>query len=425
MHLTAFRSDKGDCLLLTNQKDTARILVDGGMPHAFTLHVAPALGELRKKGKNLDLVYVSHIDEDHIGGVLKLLDAEVAWRVHEHQQKSGNASHKPPTIARPPQVGAIWHNAFHEQIKQNAGAIEDALAAAAPVLSGAELKSVREEGLKQASLVTSINQAIQVSRRVGPKQLGIPLNSISSGKLIMVRKNQKAVSIGGMRITIIGPMSKYLGELRKKWNDWLDKNQKALETIRAKARGDESRLTTTDFERLKLTMRLQAEAFGKPDTITPENLASLMLLVEEDGHSMLLTGDARWDELVDGLEATGKVQPGQIFTVDVLKVPHHGSKNNVVDTKFLGRVAAKDYVFCGNGKHGNPHPEVVDLMIEHRLKQPGKFKFWFNSSEAVEDDSDLAEHMADIEKRVAQAAKKANGRLSFKFLKSGTSVEVV
>ena len=44
------------------------------MPDAYREHVAAALGKLRKANKKIDLVYVSHIDQDHIGGVLAMLD---------------------------------------------------------------------------------------------------------------------------------------------------------------------------------------------------------------------------------------------------------------------------------------------------------------------------------------------------------------
>jgi beta-lactamase superfamily II metal-dependent hydrolase len=426
MQLTAFRSGKGDCLLLTNAKDTARILIDGGMPKPFSVHVAPALASLREQHKKLDLVYISHIDEDHIGGVLRMLDTEVAWRVHEHQKRNGNATHKAPAVPRPPQIAAIWHNAFQEQFKKNAGEIEEALAVAAPILSEATFQEWRDEGVKQTGLVTSIRQAIQVSRRIGSKQLGIPLNE-ESGKLMMVRDGQKTISIGGMKITVVGPTGEYLKELREKWNTWLktQKGKDALGAIREKARAEEGRLGTSDFERLLLTLKLQAEAFGKPESVTPENLASLMLLVEQDGQSILLTGDARWDQLVEGLQKTGRLGPSETLTVDVLKVPHHGSRNNITDTKLLERVAATDYVFCGNGEHGNPHPDVVELMLEHRLKQDGKFKFWFNSSEAVEEDAELADHMAEIEKLVRALAKASKGRATFKFLQSGSSLRVL
>jgi beta-lactamase superfamily II metal-dependent hydrolase len=68
-------------------------------------------------------------------------------------------------------------------------------------------------------------------------------------------------------------------------------------------------------------MKLQTEAFGNPESVTPPNLASLMLLVEEGGKSILLTGDAPWDQIVDGLEQTGRLAEGQTLSIDVVKVP--------------------------------------------------------------------------------------------------------
>src|SRR5688572_22516169 len=118
MKLTVFQSDKGDCMLLTGA-DGRRMLVDGGMRSSYSAHVAPALGQLFKDGKTIDVVYVSHIDQDHIAGVLQMMNDEVAWRIHEFQLRNDNPNHKEPEAPRPPKVKAIWHNAFHQQIAKN------------------------------------------------------------------------------------------------------------------------------------------------------------------------------------------------------------------------------------------------------------------------------------------------------------------
>lgn len=131
MRLTVFQSDKGDCILLTGE-DGTRILADGGMRSSYREHVAPALGRLESAGSELDLLYVSHIDRDHIGGVLQLLDDLVDWRVHDFQQKSGNKDFPKPKQPRPPDPKKLWHNAFHDQLDKNAGEIQQLLAATPP-----------------------------------------------------------------------------------------------------------------------------------------------------------------------------------------------------------------------------------------------------------------------------------------------------
>jgi beta-lactamase superfamily II metal-dependent hydrolase len=428
MHLTIFQSGKGDCLLLTDTRDQTRILVDGGMPDAYSEHVAAGISALRaKKKKDIDLVYVSHIDQDHIGGVLQMLDDEVLWRVHEHQVKNGNRRHKAPRAPRPPRIGALWHNGFRAQLPKKAEPIEETLAAMAPVLSGAELDSLRDIGRAQAGLVSSVGEAIRVSRRIGKGQLDIPLNKQAKGKLMMRRKGQKPIKLGPFDITILAPSAKQLEDLRVEWKDWLDKatSKRFLNTLRTQSRANEKALGAADFEQLFAVMQLQAEAFGDPESITPPNLASLMLLVEEGPQSILLTGDGRWDHLVEGLQETGHLTGAQPLKVDILKVPHHGSRNNVVDTDLLDRVIASHYIFCGDGHHGNPAVDVVELMAKRRLKAPGRFKFWFNCSGAVVTDRSDAAQMRAVERKVRTLARSSKGRMTFKFLDAGSSLRVI
>jgi len=427
MQLTMFQSGKGDCLLLADSADTTRILVDGGMPDAYSEHAAPGLSALRaKKKKDIDLVYVSHIDQDHIGGILRMLDDEVLWRVHEHQVKNGNRTHPAPRVPRPPKIGGIWHNAFRDQLPKNAEPIAETLAAMAPILSGAVLDELREIGRTQGEIVSSIDEAMRVSRRISPEQLKIPLNREAKGKLMMRRKGQKPIKLGRFEITVLAPAAKQLDDLRSEWKSWLDKasTKRSLDTLRQKSLADEKALGAADFHQLFAMMSLQAEAFGNPASITPPNLASLMLLVEEGGQSILLTGDGRWDHLVEGLEETGRLARGGRLNVDILKVPHHASRNNVVDTDLLGRVIAKDYAFCGDGHHGNPAVEVLELMAKQRLKTPGNFKFWFNSSAAVVGRHEVG-HMRDVEKTVRSLARASKGRMTFKFLETGSSLRVL
>ena len=215
MKITVFQSDKGDCLLLTGA-DGKRVLVDGGMRDSYSKHVAPALGKLGKQGEVLDVVYVSHIDQDHISGILQMMDDEVEWRVHDFQIKGGNKTHAAPAAPRPPKVKDIWHNAFHEQVEDNDGEIENMLAASAAILSGSELGVVRELVAEQNDLTTSIAEAIQLSRRVSPEQLGIKLNRPAKGALMMIRKKPStAIKVGGMSFRLIGPCEEDLTQLRK------------------------------------------------------------------------------------------------------------------------------------------------------------------------------------------------------------------
>lgn len=447
MRLTVFQSDKGDCMLMTSA-DGRRMLVDGGMRASYSEHVAPALGQLRENGETIDVVYVSHIDQDHISGVLQMMNDEVAWRIHEYQLANGNPKHKEPEAPRPPKVKAIWHNAFHQQITKNQKKIEDMLAASAAILSGAENEAVKALASEQSELVTSIAEAIQLTQRVSPEQLGIKVNGPAGGKLMLVRKDTSAaIKFGDMRFKIIGPFNADLLNLRKEWNAWLKKNQAKLKTMRAKAKADESKFSAREIDDIMLPKLQEAEllsellpldqlatAFklGLRTKVTTPNLASLMFFVEEKGKTILLTGDGHHEDIMRGLKHVKKVNGTQGLHVDVLKVQHHGSEHNL-DEVFCRSVTADNYLFCANGEHENPDLRVIQAIADSRIgsanqlssnAQVGnRFKFWINCHSSVTKKDAAKVHMKEVEKLVTKLANKSNGQMSFFFLK-GSSFEL-
>jgi beta-lactamase superfamily II metal-dependent hydrolase len=430
MKLTVFQSDKGDCLLVTSKKKW-RMLVDGGMGTAYRKHVAPALGALESSGEKLDLVYVSHIDEDHIQGVLYLMDDLMAWRVFDYQKKKGNPKAKQPKVPRPPAPAGIWHNAFRDQVGDNAGAIADLLAARAQTLLGSSQAAHHALAAEVQQLATSMYQALQLSRRIAGGQLGIPLNKEFDGKLAMIRAGLKPLQRGGMKIYVIGPFEEDLAILRKKWNAWAQTTEakKRIAKLKMKSEAEEQLLHASEVDALLSPLFAKAGELGNRKEVTPENLASLMLYVEEGKTKVLLTGDGHASEILRGLRFHGKLQDGQGLHVDVLKVQHHGSEHNT-NEEFTRTITADHYVFCGNGAHENPDERVVQLFHDSRLgsaeqrsKNPQTdqpFKMWFNSNSGVKDKNADPAHMRKLEKRVDAMKKKSGGKMSYFFLKASS-----
>lgn len=426
MKLKVFQSDKGDCLLLTAE-DGTRMLADGGMASSYREHVAPALGQLAKAGENLDLLYVSHIDRDHISGVLALLDDLVDWRVYDYQHQAGNKSFPKPAAIRPPEPARLWHNAFHDQVADNAGEVEQLLAASASVLEGSAKRALLTEAGRQRDLASSVPEGIELSRRASPEQLGIPVNQEFGGGLVFVRDDQarNTVRLGALKLTVIGPFNKQLKDLRKEWNAWLRDHAKALADLQRKMASDGERLALGQVDGFGPALAARAGELGDITKVTPPNLASLMLLVEADDASVLLTGDGHSDHILAGLEAAGRLESDGIH-VDVLKVQHHGSENNI-KPGFCQTVTADHYIFCGNGAHANPDLRAVSAIIDSRLgpssgRTPNPaavdrpFKLWFNSSSDVPGRAENVAHMREVEQLVSGRAKKSGRRLRHAFL---------
>ena len=428
MNATIFQSDKGDCLLIESD-DGKLLLTDGGMKQSFLAHVAPALGRLRAAGREIDVAYVSHIDQDHIAGILQLMDDEAAWRVFDHQQTIGNTSVREPENPRPPKVRALWHNAFHELIGRNSGAIENLLAASSRILAAATNPVLLEISAEHQNLALSKAEAVRLSRRAGPGQLGIPLNTPAAGKLMQVRSSGQFIQLGSLRLFTIGPFAADLRTLRTEWNDWLRQNRETLRKLREQAERDERDLGNA-LAAFTRRMEIAAETFGDRAAVTAPNLASLMFYVEEPRagggkKKYLLTGDGHCNDILKGLRHHQKLdqQNGAGLHVDMLKVQHHGSEHNS-DEDFCRAITADHYVFCGNGEHTNPELGVIKLVLNSRVgpaaaRSPNAetgnpFTLWFNSSEAATAGANRT-HMRSIKRLVTRAAA-THPAVSFKFL---------
>jgi hypothetical protein len=99
------------------------------------------------------------------------------------------------------------------------------------------------------------------------------------------------------------------------------------------------------------------------------NLASIVVVAEAGGRTMLLTGDARGDDVREGLREAGLWREGGTLHVDLLKLPHHGSDRNV-DEQFFRDVTADHYVVSGDGRHGNPEVATFEMLLAARAGGP-------------------------------------------------------
>ena len=94
------------------------------------------------------------------------------------------------------------------------------------------------------------------------------------------------------------------------------------------------------------------------------NLSSITVLATFKKKTMLLTGDARGDYVLAGLRRAKLLKNGKIH-VNLLKIPHHGSDNNV-DTDFFRSITADHYVVSGDGEHGNPEVSTFQMISDAR-----------------------------------------------------------
>jgi hypothetical protein len=442
MKITLLPSEKGDCLLI--EAGAVTILADGGMPGSYASEVRGFLGKWAKDtGKDLDLVYVSHVDQDHIAGVLQLLEDTVQWRVFDHKHANGQPASKPP-FRKPPKVKRIWHNAFKTMV-DDSEAIGSALAARANTLSSSTNLSLLRLADAFRGVANSIPEAIKVSRRIAADQLNIPLNGEFGNLLAMVR-GQEAISLdpaSTLTIRIIGPFEKDLEILRKYWKNWLANpdNAGSVDKLEAWLEDNEGPIPPGFGVSID-------DELGNRKSVTEPNLASLMLLLEEPKAAggitrVIMTGDGHSDDVLAGLTHRGRLADGAGIHVDVLKLQHHGSEHNLNRT-FAKRITADHYLICANGEHENPDLRVLEVLLDSRLGAADKlspnpeasqpFTIWLNCSTDYLEKQQAAyiakngepsakltkciKQFEAIERQLADARQASNGRLKLKYLKA-------
>lgn len=340
--LDVIRARKGDCLMLHygTKDDPHLMMIDGGPKGVYDPHLKPRIEQIRKNRKlkkneslTVDLLMVSHVDDDHIQGILDLT----------RELRDAKAEKKPQLI----EVLDFWHNSFENIIDHTPDELTANFSSKfGPAATGGdpptdmtvERDDEDEETIGSTlKVLASIKQGAQL--RHDAELLGFPLNVEFDEELVLATEKNLLDMENGLEFTVVGPMLPELQKLHKKHQDWL----KEL---------DEKGMTAEDA--------LAAYV----DKSVP-NLSSLVVLARCENKTILLTGDARGDKVLKGLELVELVEKGGTLHVDVLKVPHHGSANNL-DHDFFERITADHYVFSGNGEHGNPERESLEMLLAAR-----------------------------------------------------------
>lgn len=318
LKLHIIQAEYGDCFIVEYgmPSDPSYILIDGGPEHSYNNHLRTKLQKIKDSGGHLDLVIVSHVDNDHIIGLLDLM-AEI------REQRSNE---KPETIS----INELWYNSFSQTIGRD-NDIESRLKI---LFANANVVSYN----MTATSMTIKGIAEGHKLRLAAMNIDIPINSEFGNDLITVDDVPETINLNNLRMRIVGPNKKNLQDLRNKWLEWLDKYEDVI------MMGGDPFLA------------------AMADRSIP-NLSSIMLIIEADDKTILFTGDGRGDHLLQGLGQINLLNAEGNLHVDILKVPHHGSDRNVT-RKFFKSLTADKYILSANGKDNNPDLSTLVWIVE-------------------------------------------------------------
>jgi metal-dependent hydrolase (beta-lactamase superfamily II) len=309
----------GDCLWVEyGSNPVRRLLIDGGAPGVYKRTLKPRIEQLPVGERAFELLVVTHVDYDHIRGIIELaLDDSLDFRARD-----------------------VWFNGFRH--------IPDK---PVDVLAG-------KHGEQLTDLILSN---------------GIDWNAhgFDRGAVVVPEEGPlpRVEFDGGLSLTLLSPTVQLLADLREDWEhscEDINIGPEELEQARAEGRfetlagpADVSReARRPDIEQL---LREEFE-----EDTSAANGSSIALLLEYQDRRILLAGDAHPGTLVESIRRLGVDR----LRLDACKLPHHGSRGSV-SVELIEHLDCPAYIFSSNGdQFRHPHPEAVARVIKHGGSEP-------------------------------------------------------
>lgn len=355
MRIKFFNAKNGDAIhLMTDTKKN--IILDMGYPETYYNHIKKHIVEIGDDNQKIDLLIISHIDQDHIGGAVSFLK-----EISENEFDRNT-------------IKEIWHNSYRHLNLSQVKSIGDQDYRVLEMLKVNLESENRKEFISVGDNEISAKQGSTLAGLI--YKLGISWNeAFGKGPISGIQK----IRIDSLYITILTPNLTVFESLKRFWRNELLRRKfdfqfgedelfdDAYEFYLLNEAVFEDDMKTDISAKLveKFQDRLESgvniEVAGDR-SIT--NASSISLIIEEDKKRILLAADATDDDLFDALK--GLSNKGVSMEFDLIKLSHHGAvKNNM---KWLSLVTAKYYVISTDSSKHN-HPDVgsiVNLIINNR-----------------------------------------------------------
>jgi len=299
----------GDCLWIEygSGRKVHRILVDGGTRPTRAI-LKQRIQCMNDDDRHFNLVVLTHVDLDHIGGLLPI------W-----QDDSLTLD-----------VDDFWMNGWQHLDDHDT---DDTLSA----LQGEQL----------ARFITS--RDVPWNRHFSKRAVVVP----DEGPLPV------AHFPGGAQITLLSPNRPQLVEMIPAWDEAID--QLAFDESTTNVDDELPDMLGDEYPNVE---ELSAAIFMEDDAIP--NGTSIAFLLEIDHISVLFAADSHPSLLERSVRRLLDQRQKAQLTLSALKVSHHGSRKNT-SSELLSLLDCDTYLFSTNGaKHSHPHAETIARILAHQ-----------------------------------------------------------
>jgi beta-lactamase superfamily II metal-dependent hydrolase len=348
MKVSIYPANNGDSSLI--ETEASIILIDGGYVDTYRRFLKPKFIELNNENKKISSIVVTHIDNDHISGVIKFIE----------ENKFNELI----------QIENVWHNSF-----QHLKNLEDGLTFVGKSISD---MIINYQLTEETDLTEKNISAVQGSTLASLlKKYHHNWNKLFKNNFIST-DSEKKININDINFKILSPNNDKLKELTKYWKRELykkgfssdvnltDFNEDVFEYILSLEK-EKKRLAKKNVSSGSLLSieDLLKEQFIEDDTAT--NGSAIAFVIEHQSFKLLFLADAHPSVIIQNLKEHYKEEEFPI-KFDLIKISHHGSKNNT-SPELLKYIDSEKYIFSTNGLiHNHPDKETIARIISRESK---------------------------------------------------------
>lgn len=319
----------GDCLFVEwgDEARIRRMLIDGGPIGAYEA-LETRMASLLAGDKQFELMVLSHVDTDHVDGLIRLFANPPPWSFV---------------------VEDVWFNGWRH------------LEPETQILGG-----------KQGEYFSAL-----LAQRLPKKKW----NGAFDGKAVCVPDDGKLPQkklAGDMVLTLLSPTPTKLVKMRDAWRKDLGDAITPGDLERGWSALSKQKRYLPDKQLLGSTPTLDAllEKQSHPDDAAA-NGSSISFLAEFAGMSCLFLADAHPDVICASIRRLLKERGGlSCLAVDAVKVAHHGSKGNTTD-ELMSLINCPKFLISTNGaQFKHPDREAISRLIGRSNR--GDLTLYFN-----------------------------------------------
>ena len=366
LNIKMYPAKNGDAFLIKqNSTNPVAILIDGGYAATFKNWISNDLKLLAQLGYSLNLVVVTHIDADHIAGLLEFF------------RLNGN-SQAPKIIP----VENVWHNslrslssttdAYDNQSADDKDLLTEILRRGYPMPVGEDEVEPVEISARQGSSLAALLLGGGYCWNIGKG-----MQSINSEEVPTLKLSQDFL------IRVIGPSVARLEELNHQWIAELRRNG-FTGKIGVDNVFDDAFEFLCAYENLRTAVGIHPTTISASTDCSLEDVyladnsvtngSSIALIVELGISRLLFLGDSWAEDIELALRALPDTKFPIIF--DVIKISHHGSLHNT-SPALLKLIDSPVFLISSSGKcHDHPDLEALRAIVD----RPSTFKrhLYFN-----------------------------------------------